>query len=69
MPIYTYECDRCHNTTEILQGINDKPLEVCLVCKGKLTKLINLCNFMLRGTGWYKDGYSSQTKEEKKAND
>ena len=78
MPIREYKCKDCGNYIEVIQGINEKPLEKCEQCGGKLEKLISNSSFVLKGSGWYKTDYSSsggsesgnktkKSKEENKA--
>ena len=57
MPIYEYECEKCGQITEELQGFNDPPLKKCKHCKGKLHRIISLSSFQLTGTGWYATDY------------
>ena len=65
MPTYEYECTRgCHFETS--QSIKDEPLKRCtkkLCPKGiggvKVQRLISASNFILKGGGWYADGYAS----------
>lgn len=59
MPIYEYECEKCHNITEAWQSISDDPLTTCPDCQGSLKKLISSSTFQLKGGGWYADGYAS----------
>ena len=59
MPIYEYECEKCHKISEALQHFSDQPLIVCEQCGGNLHKLISKSSFHLKGGGWYSDGYSS----------
>jgi putative FmdB family regulatory protein len=73
MPIYEYECLKCHKVEEILQRFSDKPLTKCKHCSGKLHKLISHNSFHLKGTGWYVTDYAGKsqgpatdTKEPKK---
>lgn len=70
MPIYEYRCTKCHKTFERFQKITDDPLTDCPDCSGKVERLISSTSFSLKGSGWYKDGYSSsrggKVKEEKK---
>lgn len=61
MPIREYKCKECGNYMEVIQGINEKPLESCPKCGGKLEKLISNSSFVLKGTGWYKTDYGSST--------
>jgi putative FmdB family regulatory protein len=40
MPTYVYECDHCHDTFELIQKFDDKPLKKCKKCgKHKLYKV------------------------------
>lgn len=68
MPIREYKCEKCDNYMEVIQGINEKPLETCPKCGGKLDKLISNSSFILKGSGWYKTDYgtSSKAKNEQK---
>ncbi len=59
MPIREYKCKDCGNYIEAIQGINEKPLEKCEKCGGKLEKLISNSSFVLKGSGWYKTDYAS----------
>jgi putative FmdB family regulatory protein len=66
MPTYEYECTRgCR--FEIEQSIKDDALKRCpkAVCpRGiggvSVHRLISAANFILKGGGWYSDGYSSK---------
>lgn len=59
MPIYEYECKSCENVFEVQQRMSDGPLKECPECKGEVKKLVSASSFMLKGGGWYADGYSS----------
>jgi len=58
MPIYEYECEKCHEVMEISQKISEPPKTTCPKCSGSLKKLISVSSFMLKGGGWYSDGYN-----------
>ncbi|MSP61773.1 MAG: zinc ribbon domain-containing protein [Myxococcales bacterium] len=59
MPTYEYGCEGCGHRLEILQKLADAPLKTCPECgKDLLEKLISPTAFVLKGGGWYKDGYS-----------
>lgn len=64
MPIYEYQCDRCHKTFERFQRITDEPLYHCPDCKGKVRRLISCTSFSLKGGGWYKDGYGPKQPDK-----
>lgn len=57
MPIYEYQCMKCHRVTEAIQKFSDVPLTVCPRCSGELKKLVSTSSFQLKGGGWYADGY------------
>jgi putative FmdB family regulatory protein len=59
MPIYEYECLECGKKFEIFQKISEEPLRVCKECKGRLNRLISMCSFQLKGSGWYVTDYKS----------
>lgn len=58
MPIYEYECTSCSKVFEVRQRISDDPLQDCPECRGKVKKLVSASSFLLKGGGWYADGYS-----------
>ncbi len=58
MPIYEYQCKKCGDEFDAIQGFSDKPLKKCKKCGGSLHKLISECSFHLKGTGWYVTDYA-----------
>jgi len=67
MPIYEYLCDKCGHEFEREQRMTDAPVKTCPSCKGrKVTKLISRSSFVLKGGGWYADGYADAKKKKKK---
>ncbi|MEJ2182318.1 MAG: zinc ribbon domain-containing protein [Nitrospirota bacterium] len=62
MPIYEYRCLDCQERHEAWQKFSDPRLETCPHCGGRLTKLISSTSFVLKGGGWYADGYASADK-------
>ena len=59
MPTYEYECTNGHHF-EVEQSIKDEPLKRCKVCRAKVQRLISASHFILKGGGWYADGYGSK---------
>lgn len=56
--LYEYECENCEATLEVEQKIKDKPLKECPECKEEaLKRVIGKTSFILKGKGWFKDGY------------
>lgn len=66
MPTYTYICDACKREFEKEQRIVDPPLKKCPKCgKAKARRMISSGNFILKGGGWYSDGYGSSSSGSK----
>jgi putative FmdB family regulatory protein len=60
MPTYEYGCEACGKTWELEQRISEAPAKKCPKCgKLKAKRLISGGNFVLKGGGWYADGYGS----------
>ena len=67
MPIYEYKCDLCNCLWEEIEKFSDPALTYCKGCEteGGVHRLIpGQLNFILKGDGWYKDGYSSRKENE-----
>jgi putative FmdB family regulatory protein len=66
MPIYEYQCQKCHHHLEALQKLSDKPLRECPECgKHTLLRLMSAPMFRLAGSGWYETDFKSD-KENKR---
>ena len=65
MPIYEYECRKCHAHIEAFQKVSDKPLTKCRKCGGRLEKRISAPAIQFKGSGWYVTDYAGKkaTKE------
>ena len=57
MPLYEYQCTRCHKRVEKIQSFSAEPLTVCEACGGELEKLISAPAIQFKGTGWYVTDY------------
>ncbi|HTF32132.1 MAG TPA: zinc ribbon domain-containing protein [Myxococcota bacterium] len=68
MPTYEYQCEKCGHEFEREQRITDDPIKTCPKCKApKAKRLISATSFVLKGSGWYSDLYSSSgAKKETK---
>ena len=64
MPIYEYRCGQCSHQFEKLvraQGTRAR----CPECDSeRVTKLVSSGGFILKGGGWYADGYSKGGSDE-----
>lgn len=59
MPTYEYECTNGHHF-EVEQSIKDPALKRCKLCRAKAQRLISASHFILKGGGWYADGYGNK---------
>ena len=67
MPTYEYYCKACDHEWERDQRISDAPLKTCPKCKARKAKrMISQTSFVLKGSGWYSDLYSSAKDGGKK---
>ena len=66
MPIYEYKCKACNREFEYQQRMADPDKTDCEACgQPALERLISRTAFQLKGSGWYKDLYSSSKPEAK----
>ena len=64
MPTYSYLCDGCGGTFELEQRISEDPVKKCSLCgKPEARRQIVSGNFILKGGGWYSDGYGSSSSK------
>lgn len=61
MPLYEYQCQECGRRTEKIQKYSDPELIVCPHCGGRLERTLTAAAVQFKGSGWYKDLYSSAT--------
>jgi putative FmdB family regulatory protein len=60
MPTYDYQCQKCGFEFEREQRITEDPIKTCPKCKSRQAKrLLSAPGFILKGGGWYADGYGS----------
>ena len=59
MPIYEFVCEDCDCVFDRLQKYDDEN-PACPECTGNTAKIISAPSFVLKGSGWYKDGYSKK---------
>ena len=67
MPTYDYACGACGHEFELEQRITAPPAKKCPKCgKNKAARQISAGNFILKGGGWYADGYGASKKSAAK---
>lgn len=66
MPTYDYECRNCEYVFEQFQKINDKYLEACPKCQGKVRRLISAgAGIIFKGSGFHSTDYRSSDYNKK----
>jgi len=65
-PIYDYSCQKCNHEFEADQKITEDPLTECPNCGSDQAKrfISSSSTFILKGGGWYSDGYASSNKKD-----
>lgn len=61
LPLYEYECKKCHRRMEKIRKFSDPPLTKCESCGGKLEQLISSPSIRFKGSGWYVNDYAKKT--------
>lgn len=66
MPIYEYECTRCHAVRDVKHGFKEVNTESCPKCGGELKRLFNPAGIVFKGSGFYINDSrkSSESKAE-----
>ena len=70
MPVYEFECPRCHKKYEIYKRIDEPKNGICPVCKVSLLRIYNTVPVIFKGSGFYITDSREEAKkreEEKKS--
>ena len=67
VPLYEYQCKKCHSLTERIQKFSDPPLTVCPHCGGELEQLLSAPAVQFKGSGWYVTDYSRKSGKSESA--
>ena len=65
VPIYEYQCEACNHKFEVIQKVTDRPIRKCVLCRGKVYKVLSAPGLLFKGSGWYVTDYANP--ERKKA--
>jgi len=61
VPLYEYQCKKCHSLTERIQKFSDPPLAICPHCGGELEQMLSAPAVQFKGSGWYVTDYSRKS--------
>ena len=64
MPLYEYQCRKCHSLMERIQKFSDPPLTTCPHCGGELEQLISAPAVQFKGSGWYVTDYAKGSSKD-----
>jgi putative FmdB family regulatory protein len=73
MPIYDYECEKCHHRFELKKSYTEDSAAKCPECKGKAGRIFTSVPVIFKGSGFYvtdnkkNNPASTPEKNEKKA--
>jgi len=59
MPLYEFKCSKCGSIYEKLQMFEEATPR-CALDDNQTDRIISRSSFVLKGPGWYKDGYSKE---------
>jgi len=62
MPSYTYKCNKCKKESVHYIPIQDRNKLLKCKCKGSLKRQVDSFSFILKGSGWARDGYSNKNQ-------
>ena len=60
MPLYEYECTKCHRRTEKIENVSGPHLQKCPHCGGKVESVLTAPAIQFKGSGWYVTDYAGK---------
>ena len=60
MPLYEYECTKCHRKTEKIENVSGPHLKKCPHCGGKVERVLAAPAIQFMGSGWYVTDYAGK---------
>ena len=60
MPLYEYECTKCHRKTEKIESVSGPHLKKCPHCGAKVERLMAAPAIQFKGAGWYVTDYAGK---------
>ena len=61
MPLYEYECKKCHHRFERIQKYSDPHVKKCPDCGGKVEQVVSPPAVQFKGSGWYVTDYAKKS--------
>jgi len=67
MPLYEYECKKCHHRFEKIQKFSDRMVKKCPDCGGPVEQMISAPAVQFKGSGWYVTDYAKKSSSQSSA--
>jgi len=67
MPLYEYECKKCHHRFEKIQKFSDRMVKKCPDCDGPVEQMISAPAVQFKGSGWYVTDYAKKSSSQSSA--
>jgi putative FmdB family regulatory protein len=64
MPLYEYECKKCHHRFERIQKFSDRMVKKCPDCGGPVEQMISAPAVQFKGSGWYVTDYAKKSSSQ-----
>lgn len=61
MPLYEYQCKKCHHRFERIQKFSDPHVKKCPECGGAVGQVISAPAVRFKGSGWYVTDYAKKS--------
>jgi putative FmdB family regulatory protein len=61
MPIYEYQCKKCHHRFEKIQKFSDPLVKKCPKCGAPVEQVLSAPAVQFKGSGWYVTDYAKSS--------
>jgi putative FmdB family regulatory protein len=61
MPLYEYECKKCHHRFERIQTFAARHTRKCPECGGPIEQMVSAPAVQFKGSGWYVNDYPKKS--------
>jgi putative FmdB family regulatory protein len=61
MPLYEYQCKKCHHVFERIVKFSDPLMKKCPDCGGPVEQTISAPAVQFKGSGWYVTDYAKKS--------
>ena len=61
MPLYEYQCKKCHHRFERIQKFSDPHVKKCPDCGGPVEQVLYAPAAQFKGSGWYVTDYAKKS--------